>query len=179
MNCTNIRLHPVAMLRNRRDYYINVVIGVGYINLIIVIICYSAIIGRLACARCHPQIFPSPNQAGQSQRREMRLGLQFAVISTVFFCTAIVSAVQTSAIESQLGLYIILLIMMSIDTPLLCICNPILRVDILRVIKCGTSAGSKEHKLKQHSIKLNFNKANSTLIKTRSKILHFASLTWI
>lgn len=163
MNCTNRRLGPVATLINRRDYYIDVIEGVGYIILIIVVICYSAIIGKLAFVRWHPQIFPISIQVTHNQRREIRLAIQFSIISMIFFCTAVVNKVQTSAIESQLGLYFVLLLMMSIDTPLLCICNPILRTDIWRAMKCGRSSGSKKHTWDQiNPIKLNFNKLNQS-----------------
>lgn len=123
-----------------------IIIGISYASFIVIVACYSAIIGKLVRKRCHPQVHPSSNltavAAANYQRREVRLALQFAAISVFFFCCVSVFTFQTPTVGFQMLRFVLLLIVVGIDTPVLCICNPNLRADIVQTVRCKSGTGT-------------------------------------
>lgn len=143
MNCTTFEFAPLdANVVQQPNVYFSAFITVGFATFVVVVISYSAIIGKLARARCHPQVEPTSNLGSNNQRREIRLAVQFATISVLFFGALAVTAVRSAVVEIQVLFNVLVLLVMSIDTPLLCICNPGLRSDILKVLKCSSSSSN-------------------------------------
>src|SRR5271166_2864529 len=100
------------------QYYMKVLMPVGYTTLLVVVVCYSAIVTKFARLRCRILVDSNYNRAASNyHRREIRLALQFAVISVLFFSAVLAEALQTPAAEIKLLLYALVVLVVGIDTP--------------------------------------------------------------
>lgn len=119
-----------------------VMLSFGFTVFVVIIVCYSAIVAKFARTRCHTQVGHSSNSTAQhNHRREIRLALQFAMISILFFCAMMLENFQTAVPEVQLLVYAVVVLVCGIDIPLLCVCNPGLRADILKTLRCKETSG--------------------------------------